>query len=124
MDLVIQAVTSKYIDFSGRARRKEFWLFQLFYIIFYIIAQILDFSFGIYNVVFGMGPITVIFWLAILIPTVAVSVRRLHDTNKTGLWYLVVFIPILGWIVLLIFFVMKGTEGGNDYGEDPLAETG
>ncbi len=123
MDLAIQAFTSKYGKFSGRARRMEFWLFQLFYFIFFVIAQILDSSFDLAHAETGIGPITGIFWLATLIPAISVSVRRLHDTDKMGWWYLLILVPLLGAIILIVFFIMKGTKGGNDYGEDPLEVT-
>ena len=124
MDLVIQAVTSKYFEFSGRARRKEYWLFALFYFILNIIAMILDISFGLFGEEFGIGTFGLIIGVGLLIPYIAVAVRRLHDKDKSGWFLLLILIPIIGVIVLLVFFCMKGTDGSNRFGDDPLGGNG
>lgn len=121
MDLVLEAITSKFFDFSGRARRKEYWLFVVFMIVLSLIGTILDISFGTFNEEIGMGTFGLIITVAILIPGTAVAVRRLHDTNKSGWLYLLLLIPLVGAIALIVFFCTKGTEGSNKFGDDPLS---
>lgn len=115
------AVLKKYADFSGRARRKEYWLFTLFSIIITIVLTIIDGVTGMLNAELGIGVLSGIYSLAVLIPTIAVTVRRLHDTDRTGWWMLILLIPLIGAIVLLIFMVLEGTSGDNQYGGDPKA---
>jgi uncharacterized membrane protein YhaH (DUF805 family) len=115
MDMIIQCLTKKYAQFSGRASRKEFWLFVLFYMIVYIILTILDTTLYTIHPGSGIGYMSGIFWLATIIPYIAVSVRRLHDTNRVGWWLLVAFIPIIGPIVLLVFFCSRGVETENRF---------
>ncbi|HRZ98725.1 MAG TPA: DUF805 domain-containing protein [Paludibacter sp.] len=110
-------VLKQYLDFSGRARRKEYWMFILFNIIFSAIAMTIDYLLGLS--VMGSGPITMIYSLAILIPSIAVVVRRLHDINKSGAWILIGFIPLLGAIWLLVLLIKAGVVGDNQYGPDP-----
>lgn len=104
---------SKYAEFSGRARRQEYWLFVLLYVILSLIAGVID-------AVLGTEAVTLILGLALLIPSVAVLIRRLHDLDRSGWWALFMFLPILGTLLLLVFCVMKGTEGPNRFGPDPL----
>jgi len=105
---------SKYAEFSGRARRQEYWMFVLLYVISSIVAGLID-------IFLGTEAVTIILGLALLIPSVAVLIRRLHDLDRTGWWALFMFLPILGTLLLLVFCVLKGTEGPNRYGPDPLA---
>lgn len=109
----------KYAVFEGRARRTEFWMFCLFYIIFSIVATLLDYVTGTYNSDTGMGILSAVFSLLMIIPSISVSVRRLHDTDRSGWWYLLVFLPLIGAIVLLIFFVLDSTPGENRFGPNP-----
>ena len=118
MEWYIKVINS-YSDFNGRARRKEYWMFTLWNIIFALLASLLDYSFGIVYPLVGYGPLYIAYALFVLVPGIAVAVRRLHDTGKSGWIYLVAFIPIAGWIWLLILFVTEGNEGNNAYGEDP-----
>ena len=120
MDLILQCITKNYANFSGRARRKEYWLFYLAYIISFLIAIVFDTSMGLFDEVSGFGPIVAILYLASFVPSLSVGVRRLHDTDRRGWWYLIVFIPLIGFIVILVFFCLKGTEGSNRFGPDPL----
>ena len=119
MDLIIQCVTKKYINFSERARRKEDWLFTLFYMIFYSIIMYVDMSLGTVNE-YGMGAISIILTLAMFLPSLGVSVRRLHDTNRSGWWLLIILVPLIGMIWILVLLCLKGTSGQNRFGEDPL----
>ncbi|MDM7860909.1 DUF805 domain-containing protein [Alteromonas sp. ASW11-36] len=109
------AVLKKYAVFSGRARRKEYWMFFLFN---FIIAFALGFVEGLMG---SPGIVGAIYSLAILIPAIAVGVRRLHDTGRTGWWMLIGLIPIIGPIVLIIFFVQDSDEGDNQHGANPKA---
>lgn len=112
-------VLRQYADFTGRARRKEYWMFVLFNIIFAIIAMILDNVLGLAWGELGYGPIYLLYALFVFIPGLAVAVRRLHDINKSGWMILVSLIPIIGAIWLLVLFVMDGTPGANQYGPNP-----
>ena len=117
-------VLKKYVEFGGRARRKEYWMFFLINFIIAIILAIVDVT------VLGssgdgsnpsIGMLSFIYSLAVLVPSVAVAVRRLHDIGRTGWWLLIAFIPVVGGIVLLIFAVLDGTPGDNEYGPNPKA---
>lgn len=108
---------SNYVNFSGRAVRSEFWYWVLFVVLASIVAGVIDrilFSGG------GVSPISGLLGLALFLPGLAVSIRRLHDLDRTGWWYLLVF-TIIGAIVLLIWYCMRGTTGPNRFGADPLA---
>jgi len=118
MEWYIKVIKS-YSDFNGRARRKEYWMFTLWNIIFALLAVLLDYSFGIVYPLVGYGPLYIAYALFVLVPGIAVAVRRLHDIGKSGWMYLVAFIPIAGFILLLIFFIKEGDQGNNAYGEDP-----
>src|SRR5690625_2590503 len=89
-------VLKKYAVFTGRSRRKEYWVFLLFNIIIFFILSLIDNTIGTFNAQTGVGVLSSIYWLAILIPSIAVGIRRLHDTGRTGWWLLLVFIPIIG----------------------------
>ncbi len=109
----------KYAVFNGRASRKEYWMFLLFNIIFSIIAIILDSIFGITIKEIGYGPIYILFILAMFLPALAISVRRLHDIGKSGWMYLIIFIPIIGVIWFLILMVTDSNPEENIYGQNP-----
>jgi uncharacterized membrane protein YhaH (DUF805 family) len=110
------AVLTKYAVFSGRAQRAEYWFFVLFNIIIYVVLGILD------QMVLGRGPILVpAYALVVLIPGIAVSVRRLHDIGKSGWWLLIGFVPIVGGLILLYFMVLDSQAGDNAYGPNPKA---
>ncbi len=112
----------KYAEFSGRARRKEFWFFMLFYIILFFILAFLDGFLGTLDDESGIGVISGMFILANIIPSIAVSTRRLHDIDKSGWWQLInYFVPLIGPIIMIFLFSKKGTAGENKYGQDPLA---
>jgi uncharacterized membrane protein YhaH (DUF805 family) len=112
-------VLKKYADFSGRARRKEYWLFILFNILISLVLTAIDFMIGTYSASLGMGLLGGIYACAVLIPAIAVTVRRLHDTDRSGWWFLLVLIPIIGPIVLLVFMIIDGTPGSNRFGPSP-----
>jgi uncharacterized membrane protein YhaH (DUF805 family) len=105
-------VLKKYAEFKGRARRKELWMFVLFNFIISIALGLIDYM-------LGMQLIGSLYSLAILIPSLAVGARRLHDIGKSGWWQLLYFLPILGFLILLYFFVLDSKPGTNDYGDNP-----
>lgn len=109
----------KYFVFQGRARRKEYWFFWLFNTIFLAILSVLDNSTGTFNPDSGYGLLSGIYSLVVFIPSLAVSVRRLHDTSRSGWWLLISLIPLIGFIVLLIFMLQNSTLGQNQYGANP-----
>ena len=109
----------KYAVFSGRSRRKEYWYFVLFTVLISITLSIIDGLTGTYESSAGVGLLSGIFGLAMLIPSIAVSVRRLHDIDRTGWWVLISLVPLIGWIVLLVFHVQDSTLGSNRYGSNP-----
>jgi uncharacterized membrane protein YhaH (DUF805 family) len=113
-------VIKKYVVFSGRARRKEFWMFVLFNVIISIILGFIDRLIGT-DYGRGNGVLGTIYSLAVLLPSLGVTWRRLHDTNRSGWWILIGLIPIIGWIVLLVFYIQEGNAGDNQYGPDPKA---
>ncbi|MFE0778041.1 DUF805 domain-containing protein [Streptomyces sp. NPDC058861] len=105
-------VLKKYAVFSGRARRKEFWMFTLFNFIAAVILSILD------NVL-GIQILSLIYTLAVFLPALGVSVRRLHDTGRSGWWILIALVPIVGFITLLVFNCLEGEQQQNAYGPNP-----
>ena len=110
-------VLRKYAVFRGRARRREFWFFILFHCI-------ISFAMGLVDAIAGivwpqLGPLTLIYLLATMLPHLAVSVRRLHDTGRSGWWLLVAAIPIVGALVLLVFCAEDSQAGDNNYGPSP-----
>ncbi len=111
-----------YVTFSGRARRSEYWFFLLFYFIFVIVLGIIESVLGLANPDTGGGPISGIFVLAHLLPGIAVAVRRLHDSGRTGWWILINLIPLIGGIIFLFFMVVGSDDGDNEYGPSPLDE--
>jgi uncharacterized membrane protein YhaH (DUF805 family) len=112
-------VMKKYAVFSGRARRKEYWFFILFNMIFAIVAMIVDNVLGIAIEGLGYGPIYILYGLAILLPNLGVLVRRLHDVGKSGWFFFITFIPIVGAIWLLVLLCRDGVQGENQYGPNP-----
>jgi uncharacterized membrane protein YhaH (DUF805 family) len=107
-------VIKKYAVFSGRATRTEYWMFVLINFIISVIAMLID-----YFALNGIRIIDTLYSLAVLIPSFAVGARRLHDIGKTGWWQLIGLIPILGWIVLIIYFATDSQDKSNNYGPNP-----
>lgn len=113
-------VLKQYADFNGRARRTEYWMFLLFNIIFTFGAMLLDSLLGLtISREVPYGPIYLIYVLSVLLPGLAVSVRRLHDTNKPGAYIFLALIPLIGSIILLVFLASDGDKGENQFGSDP-----
>jgi len=120
MNWYLQAL-KKYADFSGRARRREYWFFVLFNLIVSVVLAVCDVVLGTYSAAASIGILSGIYTLAVLIPGIAVTVRRLHDTGRSGWWILIVLVPIVGWIVLLVFMLLDTQPGQNAYGPSPKA---
>jgi uncharacterized membrane protein YhaH (DUF805 family) len=112
-------VLRQYADFGGRARRKEYWMFVLFNMIFAFGAIILDNVLGIAIDGIGYGPLYGLYALAVLIPGLAAAVRRLHDIGKSGWMILIALIPLVGAIWLLVLLVTDSSPGENQYGANP-----
>ena len=119
-----KVVFENYANFSGRARRSEYWYFALTNFLIQLVFIILFFSFAVSDnasIGFMFYGLMALYSLAILIPSIAVAVRRLHDVGKSGWFYFIVLIPIVGAIWLLILFFTEGDQGENAYGQDPKA---
>ncbi|QBQ39796.1 DUF805 domain-containing protein [Sphingobacterium psychroaquaticum] len=122
MEWFLKVVRDNYTNFNGRARRKEYWMFVLFNIIISGALSLVDRIFGLTygdTSPYQSGVLSSIYALAVLLPSIAVAVRRLHDTNKSGWFLLVAFIPFVGWIYLIYLFIKEGDRGQNQYGPDP-----
>ncbi len=114
-------VLRKYTVFEGRARRKEYWIFALISALILIFLSLIDEMTG-WKVWDDEGVLSLVYSIAVFVPTLAVVVRRLHDTDRSGWWVLIALIPLVGAIVLLVFLILKGNEGDNRFGPDPKAE--
>jgi len=112
------AVLKKYAVFSGRACRREYWAFALGNVLIAFALSLIEGLAGIAAET-GTSVLASLFSLAVLVPSLAVSVRRLHDTNRSGWWLLVALVPLIGGFVLLIFMVEDGTPGENQHGPNP-----
>ncbi|MFO7704726.1 MAG: DUF805 domain-containing protein [Halopseudomonas sp.] len=117
-------VLRKYAVFSGRARRKEYWFFTLFSLLAMLLLSLIDGMLGLVSSEAGTGLLSGIYALGVFLPSLAVTVRRLHDTSRTGWWILIALIPLIGALVLLVFTVLDSTPGSNQYGPDPKGMDG
>ncbi|GGP24644.1 DUF805 domain-containing protein [Silvimonas amylolytica] len=115
------AVLQNYTGFTGRARRKEFWMFALCNLIINLILRVADHLFGFFILTpeGSIGILGTIYGLAVLIPSLAVAVRRLHDGDHTGWWLFMVLLPIVGSIILLVFMLQQSSPGTNRFGPSP-----
>lgn len=112
-------VLKNYATFSGRARRKEYWMFFLISALISIVLTLLDILLGTYSVEYEAGLFSGLYSLLILIPSIAVVVRRLHDTDRSGWWILISLIPLIGVIVLFVFICLDSQPGTNRFGANP-----
>jgi uncharacterized membrane protein YhaH (DUF805 family) len=106
-----------YVVFDGRASRPAYWWWFLFGVLVAIGANIIDAAIGTFGVISGIAS------LALLLPNISVSIRRLHDTDHSGWWLLIIFLPIIGFIVLLVFYLREGDVSENRFGPPPVAGT-
>ncbi|WP_372761101.1 DUF805 domain-containing protein [Pseudoalteromonas sp.] len=111
MDHYLEAFR-RYADFNGRIRRKAYWMFVLFNILFSFICGVLDAALG--TAVIGS-----IYSIVLFVPSISAAARRLHDTGRSGWWQLMWLVPIIGWIVMLVFLVQDSQSGENDFGANP-----
>lgn len=116
-------VLRQYADFSGRAQRKEYWMFMLFHVLIAMAFGAVDTLIGTWDSDTGYGLFTTLYNLAVLVPLLAVSVRRLHDTGRSAWWYLIWLIPGIGWLIFLVFMVLDSEQGENEYGPNPKKST-
>lgn len=112
-------VLKKYAVFNGRAQRKEYWYFVLFNIIISLVLGFIDNAIGSSSAEPGTGLLGSLYMLAVLLPGIGVSIRRLHDTSRSGWWVLMALIPLIGIIVLIFFMVQDSRPGANQYGANP-----
>jgi uncharacterized membrane protein YhaH (DUF805 family) len=127
----VQTCLRKYADFSGRARRSEYWWWVLFVFLVDLIVNAVG-GFQPILIVLGRGPsgestswsvLAAIVSVALLLPGLAVFTRRLHDTGRSGWWWLIVLVPLVGAIILIVFLAQKGNAGANQYGPSPTETT-
>ena len=111
----LNVLQNNYANFSGRARRREYWMFFLCNLLVAIACMAVDV--GLVMTV-GIGFLNLLYSLAVIIPGVAVTVRRLHDTGRSGWWILIALVPVVG-LVLLVFMCLDSQPGSNHYGENP-----
>lgn len=109
-------VLRKYAQFDGRSRRKEYWLFVLVNMVVSFLLTFIDRFTGTFDPDIGLGLLSGIYALAVFIPAIAVACRRLHDTGRTAWWLLILVVPLIGWVVLVVFFVQDSQEEENQYG--------
>jgi len=112
-------VLRKYAVFSGRARRKEFWMSTLVNLLILIALKVVDTLMGTVDRATNIGFVSTLYMLAVALPFIGVSVRRLHDTNRSGWWYLIIAIPLVGAIIMCIFAAQDSQPGENQYGPNP-----
>ena len=112
-------VLKQYADFTGRARRKEYWMFALFNLIFAFIAMAIDNVLGSTFEGIPYGYVYMLYGLALFLPSLGVAVRRLHDIGKSGWWLLISIVPIIGGIWLLVLLVTDSKDGSNKWGANP-----
>lgn len=115
MEIYLKVIKEHYADFNGRARRQEYWMFVLFNAIITVVLGVVDQLVGTGGFLGG------IYGLAVLVPGIAVAVRRMHDIGKSGWLLLVALIPVVGWIIVLIWLIKEGDKGDNMFGADPKA---
>lgn len=113
------AVLKKYADFTGRASRTEFWMFFLVNAVIELVLSFIDMRTGMVNATMSVGLLSGLYGLAVLLPGIAVTARRLHDTSRSGWWMLISLVPILGGLVLLVFLVLDSTPATNAWGPSP-----
>jgi len=109
----------KYAVFSGRSRRKEYWTFFLVNFVVVTALLLVDQQIGTFDPETGAGLLNALYTLALLLPSIAVAVRRLHDTDRVGWWVLLSLIPIIGSIILIFFLIQDSTAGDNRFGSNP-----
>jgi len=119
--LVLDCITKKYVTFSGRATRTEYWMFLLFFMVMHICLTYVDYSLGTLIESYDgsvLGVFSIIFALVLTLPLLSVHIRRLHDINKSGHWWFIWMVPLIGPFWSIILSCLPGTNGANDFGID------
>ncbi|BCJ47892.1 DUF805 domain-containing protein [Actinoplanes ianthinogenes] len=114
----VRSSLTQYVGFRGRARRSEFWWFTLFSFLISLVASVLDLRLGTESM-WDNGPVSIIVSIGLFLPSLAVTVRRLHDTDRSGWWLLACFVPLVGFLVMLVFLVLDGGFETNRFGVSP-----
>jgi uncharacterized membrane protein YhaH (DUF805 family) len=117
IDWLIQPIQNQYADFEGRTTRQAFWMFVLVYLVIFIPLSVIA------EILLGMSFILQLLSLALLAPVLAIGARRLHDTGMSGWLQLINFIPVIGWIIMIVLFARKGDLAENEYGSVPVVPT-
>lgn len=113
-------VLKKYAVFDGRSRRKEYWFFTLFNMIAYIGLIFVDVAIGTFDPQSGIGILSTVYILGVILPSIGVLIRRLHDIGRSGWWWLLLFVPIIGPIALFVMTVMESNKESNSFGPNPV----
>lgn len=119
VEIALFETLKKYAKFEGRANRPQYWYFVLTQFLAFFILELLC-VIPFVNIIAFLALLVLL--LGLIVPALAVAVRRLHDTNRSGWWLLLYFVPIVGAIVLLVFMCLEGTKGANKYGDEPVVE--
>ena len=117
------AVLKKYVVFEGRAHRSEYWFYFLFHVIISTIFAVIDIAADNFDEERGTGLLGTIYALAVFLPSLAVTARRLHDSDRSGWWILIALVPCAGLIVLLVFLVQDSSYDANRFGPNPKGAT-
>lgn len=127
MNWYLEVIKNNYANFSGRARRKEYWMFTLvntiiITVLYAILISSVDMNTGEMSSLGSIAGIIIgIYSLAIIVPSLAVTIRRFHDQDKSGWMFLLAFIPAIGGLIVFVFMCLEGTKGDNRFGPDPKA---
>lgn len=119
VEIALFEIIKKYAKFEGRANRPQYWYFVLTQFLAFFILELLC-VIPFVNIIAFLA--LLVLGLGLIVPGIAVAVRRLHDTNKSGWWLLLCFVPFVGSIVILVFMCLEGTKGANKYGDEPVVE--
>ncbi|WP_410211312.1 DUF805 domain-containing protein [Aquirhabdus sp.] len=114
MNWYLDVLKNRYAQFEGRARREEFWMFVL-------VSLLISIAIAVVDAILGTKILGIIYSLALLVPNIALATRRLHDTNRSGWWQLIIFVPIIGIILLIVWYATEGQAESNQYGMNPKA---
>lgn len=115
MHWFLDPIKNQYADFTGRTSRQAFWMYVLIYFLLYVAVSLVAQLIGTFALI-------VLFSLALLVPSVAITTRRLHDTDMSGWWQLLGLIPAVGWIIVIVLVARPGTAGANQFGPSPTSD--
>lgn len=124
MHWLINPIRNHYADLKGRAPRREYWMFMLMYIVLTVVVGFLIAISALFlheGIVITLAILLIIGMLALIIPSVAIQVRRLHDIGYSGWWYLIGFVPYIGGVVILVMSALPSEAGANQYGPNPYS---